>query len=109
MKSPPLNQRQRRILRASFTPATPRRGLLPRHLLRRERHRRPEWLGSMLGPADAELGCEQCFEQLDRYVELQLEGADADEHVAGMRAHLEGCPACAEEHASLRALVEAGG
>ncbi len=30
----------------------------------------------------------------------------ADEHVPGMRAHLEGCQACREEHDSLRALVE---
>jgi anti-sigma factor RsiW len=28
--------------------------------------------------------------------------------VPAMRAHLEGCPACAEEHQSLRALVAGG-
>jgi hypothetical protein len=28
-------------------------------------------------------------------------------HCLGMRAHLQGCPACAEEYASLKALVEA--
>ena len=49
--------------------------------------------------------CEQCFEQLDRYVELELAGADAEGAVPGMRAHLAGCPACREEHESLRALV----
>jgi len=59
----------------------------------------------LLGPAATELGCEQCFEALDRYVELELAGAEADEEVPGMAAHLEGCPACAEEHASLLALV----
>ena len=31
--------------------------------------------------------------------------ADADEQVPGMRAHLEGCPACAEDHESLLAFV----
>ena len=35
--------------------------------------------------------------------------SDADAAVPGMRAHLEGCPACAEDHASLRALLAAGG
>lgn len=63
-------------------------------------------LRRMLGPAGPELGCEQCFEQLDRYVELELAGAPADELVPGLRAHLVGCPACAEEHESLRALLE---
>jgi len=64
-------------------------------------------LKRLLGPAGPELTCEECFEQLDRYVELELSGADADAAVPGMRAHLEGCPACGEDHRSLRALVEA--
>jgi hypothetical protein len=55
----------------------------------------------------SELSCEACFEQLDRYVELELSGADADAAVPGMSAHLEGCGACAEDHRSLRALLEA--
>ena len=64
-----------------------------------------EMLGRLLGPDTAELSCEQCFEQLDRYVELSLAGESADRQVAGMRAHLEGCPACAEDFESLRELV----
>ena len=62
-------------------------------------------LGRLLGPAEPEVGCDTCFAELDRYVELELAGADADVAVPGLRAHLEGCPACREEHASLRALV----
>ena len=62
-------------------------------------------LGRLLGPAAPEVGCEVCFEELDRYVELELAGADADAAVPGLRAHLSGCPACREEHESLRALV----
>jgi hypothetical protein len=60
----------------------------------------------LLGPAEPELGCDECFAELDRYVELELAGSDADGLVRGMRAHLAGCPACAEEHESLRALLE---
>ena len=63
-------------------------------------------LGRLLGPAGPEVGCDECFDQLDRYVELELAGADADTAVPGMRAHLAGCPACSEEHVSLRTLVE---
>jgi hypothetical protein len=64
-------------------------------------------LRRVLGPAGPELTCEECFQQLDRHVELALTGADADAAVPGMRAHLEGCPACHEDHESLTALVAA--
>jgi hypothetical protein len=67
--------------------------------------RREELLDRLLGPAGPELSCEECFEQLDRYVELSLAGERADERVPGMRAHLEGCPACAEDFESLRELA----
>jgi hypothetical protein len=60
----------------------------------------------LLGSGEPELDCDECFAQLDRYVELELAGAPADLHVPGLRAHLVGCPACAEEHESLRALLE---
>ena len=61
-------------------------------------------LGRVLGPAGPEVGCDECFDVLDRYVELELAGADADAAIPGLRAHLAGCPACREEHESLRAL-----
>jgi hypothetical protein len=60
----------------------------------------------LLGPSDPELGCDECFAELDRYVELELAGANADMLVPGLHAHLAGCTACAEEHESLRALLE---
>jgi hypothetical protein len=62
-------------------------------------------LGRLLGPAGSEVGCDACFDQLDRYVELELAGADVDAALPGLRAHLDGCPACREEHESLRALI----
>jgi hypothetical protein len=66
-------------------------------------------LRAMLGPEGPELSCEECFEQLDRYVELEVAGADADAAIPGMRAHLDGCPACHEDHASLRDFVAGEG
>jgi anti-sigma factor RsiW len=66
-------------------------------------------LARVLGPAAPEVTCEVCFDELDRFVELELAGDDAEAVVPGMTAHLEGCPACAEDHASLRALLAAGG
>ena len=62
-------------------------------------------LKRLLGSAEPELLCDECFEKLDEYVELTLRGEPADERIPGMRAHLEGCPACREDHESLRDLV----
>jgi anti-sigma factor RsiW len=64
-------------------------------------------LNRLLGPSGPEVDCDTCFAELDRYVELEVAGADADASIPGLRAHLAGCPACAEEHESLRALVVA--
>jgi hypothetical protein len=62
-------------------------------------------LDRLLGPAGPEVGCDECFAELDRYVEFELGGTDADLVMPGLRAHLDGCSACREEHESLRALV----
>jgi hypothetical protein len=62
-------------------------------------------LDGLLGPGEPELGCDDCFAELDRYVELELAGQDPDTHLPGLRAHLAGCLACREEHDSLRALL----
>jgi hypothetical protein len=76
--------------------------------------RMPEFrraVARLVGPGEPELGCDECFaeldryDELDRYVELERAGVDADAAVPGMRAHLAGCPACREDHESLGALV----
>jgi hypothetical protein len=64
-----------------------------------------ETLSFLLGPAGPEVGCDECFDQLDRYVELELAGQDVEAVLPGLRAHLDGCPACHEEHDSLVALL----
>ena len=75
-------------------------------------------------PDGPELGCDECFDDLDRYVEAEAaQGAgfelcpacvSPDEcrqasSCRGMRAHLAGCPACAEEYESLKALLAESG
>ena len=71
---------------------------------------RPEFtaaaLERLLGPSTPEITCDQCFELLDEYVDLELSGADAEARVPGLRAHLQGCPACRDEHDSLLALAD---
>jgi hypothetical protein len=62
-------------------------------------------LGRLLGPGVPEIGCDQCFDGLDQYVELELAGHNTEAVLPGFKAHLDGCPACREEYESLRALV----
>jgi hypothetical protein len=69
---------------------------------------RKQLVKRLLGPSDAEVSCEECFELLDQYVELELAGEPVAARLPGMRAHFEGCPACREDHESLRALVAQG-
>jgi hypothetical protein len=59
----------------------------------------------LLGPTGDQVSCDQCFELLDEYVELELDGADVDARLPGLRTHLRGCPACKEDYESLRALI----
>ena len=68
-------------------------------------HTSRELIARLLGPAEPEVTCEECFELLDQYVELEVAGEDADARLPGMRAHLQGCPACHEDHESLLELV----
>ncbi len=60
-------------------------------------------LRALLGPAGPEVTCDVCFEELDRYVEVEIAGRNPETAVPGMAAHLEGCPACAEERERLAA------
>jgi hypothetical protein len=62
-------------------------------------------MSGLLGPVGPEIGCDACFDLIDEYVDAELAGADADDRVPGMRAHLQGCPACREEYESLRELA----
>ena len=71
-----------------------------------DRHTNDDTLKRLLGPGEPEVLCDECFARLDEYVELELRGEPADERIPGMRAHLEGCPACHEDYDSLRELVQ---
>lgn len=65
----------------------------------------PQALDRLLGPSEPQVTCDECFAQIDRYVELEAAGVDAAVVFPRMRAHLKGCPACEEEHDELLAFV----
>jgi hypothetical protein len=67
----------------------------------------PDRLSRLLGPAEPEATCDACFAQLDVYVERELRSGDAATAMPQLAAHLRGCPACAEDHDSLLALLRA--
>ncbi len=59
----------------------------------------------LVGPSGPELSCDECFDLLDAYVELDLTSGEAAAAMPAMRAHLSGCSACRDDHDSLRALI----
>lgn len=65
-------------------------------------------LGKLLRALDKtgeeELGCDECFEQLDRFVETELAGLDARSAIPLVRDHLDKCGDCRQEY---RALLDA--
>jgi hypothetical protein len=48
-----------------------------------------------------ELGCDECFEQLDHFVELVLAGKNAAEAMPLVQDHLDRCGDCREEFQAL--------
>jgi hypothetical protein len=54
-----------------------------------------------------EIGCDECFEQLDRFVEMKLAGKNAAEAMPLVQDHLERCDDCREEFEALLAALRA--
>ena len=45
-----------------------------------------------------EIACDECFDLLDRYAELVLEGKDPTAELASVQDHLDRCACCREEY-----------
>ena len=54
-----------------------------------------------------EIGCDDCFEQLDRFAELHLAGKDAAEAMPLVQDHLTRCRDCREEFEALLLALQA--
>jgi hypothetical protein len=48
-----------------------------------------------------EIGCEECFEKLDRFAEQKLNGKNAEEAMPLVKEHLDRCGECREEFEAL--------
>ena len=56
---------------------------------------------------EEEIGCEECFERVDRFIEMELSGLDAAQAMPLVQQHLETCPECYEEFEALLMALQA--
>ncbi|MFO8036443.1 MAG: hypothetical protein R6U57_07450 [Anaerolineales bacterium] len=54
-----------------------------------------------------EIGCDDCFEQVDRFVELELAGESPGDVLPLVKEHLDRCQNCREEYEALLVAVKA--
>lgn len=65
-----------------------------------------ELLQRILKTKKDEIGCESCYESLDRFVELELDGKDPEQALPLVKRHLELCTGCGDEYKALLAALE---
>jgi hypothetical protein len=56
---------------------------------------------------EEEIGCDECFEQLERFVEMRLSGLGPAQAMPLVHEHLQICGECREEFAALLASLRA--
>jgi hypothetical protein len=52
-----------------------------------------------------EISCDECLDQLDRFVELKLAGQDASVALPLVQQHLDQCTSCREEFEALLTVI----
>ena len=62
---------------------------------------------NVLNTRPDEIGCDECFEELDHFVEMKLAGKNAAEAMPLVQDHLERCHDCREEFEALLAALQA--
>ncbi len=60
---------------------------------------------SVLTTRPDEIGCAECLERMDRFVEMELEGKSASEAMPLVQDHLTRCRDCREEFEALLAAL----
>ena len=50
---------------------------------------------------EVEIGCDECFEQVDRFVEMKITGLNTAQAMPLVQEHLEICGECREEFEAL--------
>jgi len=70
-------------------------------------HSIQEMMQRIAATRPVEIGCDECFEQLDHFVEFDIAGKNVAEALPLVSEHLERCKDCREEFELLRAMLKA--
>jgi hypothetical protein len=65
-------------------------------------------LRRLLGTNREDSGCDEAFGVLDRYVEAEVEGREAEALFPAVAEHFRNCEGCKEDHDGLVALIREG-
>jgi hypothetical protein len=71
-----------------------------------ERPRLRRLLRHLADTEDQEISCDECFDLVSQYVDLEITGAVADRTLSQLRQHLQQCGVCQEEYEVLRDLAQ---
>ncbi|MEW5960773.1 MAG: hypothetical protein AB1801_23860 [Chloroflexota bacterium] len=63
-------------------------------------------LQTALETEDYEISCVECFNLLDQYADLIIEGTDPQEIMPAVRQHLKHCPTCTQEFETLMIMIQ---
>lgn len=55
----------------------------------------------IINTREDEIGCDECFDKLDRFIELELKGKSPEEALPLVKDHLDRCKDCREEYEAL--------
>ena len=55
---------------------------------------------------DEEIGCVDCYDDMDNFVQMHLDGKSPEEALPLVKHHLDICPACQEEYQALLQAME---
>lgn len=69
-----------------------------------DRKRFEKWLRNIYETQDEEISCTECFDQVSRFVDLEISGENAVIQMPQIKQHLNQCRACREEYETLRDL-----
>ncbi len=86
------------------------RAIFPGHreeMVKLESHKLKELVRGIATARLDEIACDECFEQLDCFVEMTLAGRDAIEAMPLVQDHLDRCRDCREEFEALLAALHA--
>ena len=57
---------------------------------------------------ESEIGCDECFEQMDRFAEIEFSGSEAATPMPLVHDHLHKCQDCREKYEALLIAIGAG-